>query len=325
MTGKKEGTSLVTGGAGFIGNHLCRRLLEEGERVVCIDDLSTGSIDNVKELLENPRFSFVEADIRETDLQAFKVDSCYHLAAICGVPRVESEPLRVILSIMEGALRILRWAADRGVRILYVSSSEIYGSPTVHPQPETYWGYANPVGPRSAYVEAKRAGETLCRAYQIDQGLSVRMARLFNVYGPGFRNDDPRVVPQFIQAAESGSSLNIYGTGEARRSFCYVDDIVEGLMLLMESEVQEPVNLGFPEETGIKELAELLLHLSDGSSLITYHPAICEDPSRRCPDISRAGKLLGWQPRITLEQGLRITMDWFRSKKTVFKGVTSGT
>lgn len=307
---------LVTGGAGFIGSHLCDALLKSGESVVCIDNMATGIRENVARLRENSCFSFIEGDVRSVDLEGLSVTRVYHLAALCGVPLVEHEPLEVMLTGIEGALRILRWAADRGVRVLYVSSSEIYGSGDMHPQSESYWGHANPVGPRSPYVEAKRAGEALCRAYRIKHGLSVRIARLFNVYGPGFRSDDPRVIPQFIKSAASGNPLIIYGTGQSSRSFCYVDDIVEGLIKLMNSEVEGPLNLGFPQEVEIGELANLVLRLTKSSSKINYLPAISEDPQRRLPDISRAKRLLGWNPKVTLEEGLKRTIiSWFRGKE----------
>jgi len=320
MRGKSKGALLITGGAGFIGSHLCGRLLDEGRRVICVDNLATGSIDNIKGLAGRRGFTFIEDDIRQVELDSFDdVEGVYHLAAICGVPRVQKEPLRVILTVLESLLRILRWAAQKEATVLYVSSSEIYGKPLLHPQPESSWGCTNPVGPRSPYVEAKRAGEALCRAYRIEKGLSVRIARLFNVYGPGFRNDDPRVIPRFIQAAQAGEPLNVYGTGKATRSFCYVDDIVEGLMLLMDSELEQPVNLGFPQETEIKELAELTLRLTDSSSPIAYLPAIHEDPQRRLPDISLARRFLGWNPSITLKEGLRRTIRWFRRERRGLK------
>lgn len=306
---------LVTGGAGFIGSHLCRKLVERGDRVFCVDNLSTGSLEHISGLFDNPRFTFIKGDVREAELEAIEADGCYHLAALCGVSRVEREPLNVILTVIEGTLRVLRWCADKGVRALYVSSSEIYGSPGVHPQPETYWGYTNPVGPRSPYVEAKRAGEALCRSYRIERGLSVRIARLFNVYGPGFRSDDQRVIPTFIQAADAGEELALYGTGEATRSFCYVDDIVDGLIFLMDSDVTGPVNLGFPEEIGIRELADLVLRLTRSPSRIVRLPALCEDPPRRLPDISRAQNLLGWNPRVSLKEGLSRTVRWFGKRK----------
>ncbi|MBD3286379.1 NAD-dependent epimerase/dehydratase family protein [candidate division WOR-3 bacterium] len=308
--GERMKTYLVTGGAGFIGSLLCRSLAGKGNKVICMDSLVTGQKNNVSDLEGNPRFTFVEEDVRKVDLGNFKVDGVYHLAAICGVPRVEQKPLKIILNILEGTQRVLAWAAEKKIRVLFVSSSEIYGNPQVHPQPERYWGYTNPLGPRSPYVEAKRAGEALCRAYRIEKGLEISIARLFNVYGPGFRKDDPRVIPRFIQAALADEPLNLYGTGEATRSFCYVDDIVEGLVSLMDSGASDPVNLGYPEETEIRELAKVILRITDSQSEINFLPAICEDPLRRLPDISRAKGLLKWEPNTTLEDGLRKTFEW---------------
>ncbi|MBN2380119.1 NAD-dependent epimerase/dehydratase family protein [candidate division WOR-3 bacterium] len=313
--GKEKKAYMVTGGAGFIGNHLCRKLVGNGYKVICVDSLITGQIESVGDLLDNPGFTFVEEDVREAGLNAISVDGVFHLAAICGVPRVEQQPLQIILNILEGTSRILAWAAEKKVRVLFVSSSEIYGNPQVHPQSERYWGYTNPVGPRSPYVEAKRAGEALCRAYRIEKGLEVSVARLFNVYGPGFREDDPRVIPRFIQAALAGEPLNLYGTGEATRSFCYVDDIIQGLVSLMDSGFSDPVNLGYPEETEIRELAKIILRITDSQSDINCLPTICEDPLRRLPDISKAKELLKWEPKTTLEVGLRKTIEWIVKKR----------
>lgn len=323
MKNTRKGVSLVTGGAGFIGSHLCKTLLEREEGVVCIDNLATGSRENVESLVSHPSYNFIEGDVRTADLEYLEVDSVYHLAALCGVPRVESLPLEVILTGLEGSLRILRWAAERGIKVVYVSSSEIYGSADVHPQPETYWGYTNPLGPRSPYVEAKRAGESLCRAYEIERGLSVRIARLFNVYGPGFNFQDQRVIPTFIQAAESGTDLFLHGSGETTRSFCYVDDIVDGLIKLMASDVRCPVNLGYPEEIAIKELARMVIDLTGSGSHIVSLPGVNEDPPRRLPDISRARQLLGWVPRLILKEGLEKTICWYREKRKVSLSVES--
>lgn len=318
-----KGASLVTGGAGFIGSNLCKALLERGEKVVCVDNLSTGSRQNIEELSKQPSFYFIEGDVRKADLQKLQVDSVYHLAALCGVPRVECMPLDVILTGIEGTLRVLGWAAERKIPVLFVSSSEIYGNADVHPQSENYWGYTNPLGPRSPYVEAKRGGEALCRAYEMERGLKVRIARLFNVYGPGYCLDDQRVIPTFIRAAEACEDIIIYGHGEQTRSFCYVDDIVEGLITLMSCDVHCPTNLGFPEETEIKELACMVVSLTGSRSRTVFLPALHEDPPRRLPDITRARQLLGWEPRVTLKAGLAKTIGWYRKMRKVSLSVES--
>ncbi len=313
MKKNKERAVLVTGGAGFIGSHLCEALLARGEKVICLDNFSTGRRENLVTFLDNPLFEFVEADIRTADLDEFDVCECYHLAALCGVPRVENEPLTVMLTCLEGMQNVFKWAASGDVKVVYVSSSEIYGNPLTHPQSETYWGFTNPVGPRSAYVEGKRAGEALARAYTIESGLNVKTARLFNVYGPRFSADDPRVIPQFTRAALAGERLKIYGTGECTRSFCFVDDIVRGLISLMETDgIHEPVNLGFPGEIDIRTLAELVIKLSGSSSGVVHLSPISEDPARRLPDISTANTLLCWSPEIHIEEGIKRTIQWYR-------------
>jgi nucleoside-diphosphate-sugar epimerase len=227
---------------------------------------------------------------------------------------------------LEGTLNVFKWAGRHQIRVLYVSSSEIYGNPSVHPQSENYWGYTNSVGMRSPYVEAKRAGEALCRSFRLEKNLSIRVARLFNVYGPGFRADDSRVVPQFIQAAEAGDPLTIYGTGECTRSFCYVTDIVDGLLRLMEKDmegIEEPVNLGFPEEIDIQKLAKIVIDSTGSKSKVLCVNPICEDLPRRLPDISKAKKYLEWSPKIGIEEGIELTVRWFRQMLIVRQTVQS--
>ncbi len=300
---------LVTGGAGFIGSHLCTRLVEEGHEVVCLDNFFTGRKRNVVHLMDYKSFELVRHDIVEPYL--IEVDRIYNLACPASPVHYQHNPVKTVKTNVLGALHTLGIAKRVGARILQASTSEVYGDPEVHPQPESYWGNVNCTGIRSCYDEGKRLAETLFYDYQRDNGVDVRVARIFNTYGPRMLPDDGRVVSNFCVQAIQGHPLTLYGDGSQTRSFCYVDDLVEGLIRLMESEVSEPVNLGNPDEFTILELAEQVAKLSQSATL-EERPLPADDPKRRQPDITRARELLGWEPKIPLEEGLPKTYAYFQ-------------
>jgi dTDP-glucose 4,6-dehydratase len=305
---------LVTGGAGFIGATLCARLLDRGDEVVCVDNLVTGSADNLKGLVEREGFSFIEADVSTAVPVDGPLDAVFNLA--CPASPADFGPLA--LEILEvgsrGVARQLDLAADRGARFVQASTSEVYGEPLVHPQPEVYWGNVNPVGPRSVYDEAKRFGEALVTAYHQRHGLDVRIARIFNTYGPGMRIDDGRVISNFVTQALRRDPLTVYGDGSQTRSLCYVDDLAVGLMALLESDCTGPVNLGNDDERTVLEVAELVLELSGSTSGIVFTSRPPDDPSVRCPDLTRARRDLGWAPTTAIRDGLARTIDWFTGR-----------
>ncbi|HEY8283891.1 MAG TPA: UDP-glucuronic acid decarboxylase family protein [Chloroflexota bacterium] len=315
---------LVSGGAGFIGSHLCAALLERDFFVVCVDNLSTGSRDNIAGLLSHPRFHFLPLDILELDqarLAAEGVDHpfryVFHLASPASVVDYLRLPLETLLVNGQGTQRLLELARVRQARFLYTSTSEIYGDPLVHPQPEEYWGNVNPNGPRSCYDEGKRYGEALTAQYGRSFGLDARIVRIFNTYGPHSRIDDGRVVPNFIGQALRGEPISIYGSGTQTRSFCYVSDLVAGLIAAMFTPGVggEVFNLGNPEEHTILEFGEIVARLCGvPSPLLSWSDLPTDDPSRRQPVIDKAIRLLGWQPAVSLEDGLRHTIAWFRSR-----------
>ena len=304
---------LVTGGAGFLGSHLCERLLQAGHDVIAIDDLSTGHRRHVQHLNGHPRFRLLLHDITHAlPTAVLGVRRICNLACPASPAYYQREPVQTTLTSVLGMWRLLELAQNTGARVLQVSTSEVYGDPEVHPQVESYHGQVNPIGPRSCYDEGKRCAEAMCYAYAREHGVEVRVARLFNCYGPRLRPGDGRVVSNFTVQALRGEPLTVYGDGLQTRSFCYVDDTVEGLLRLMESDVEQPVNIGNPVERTVLELAEAVLALNGSKSALVRHPLPADDPKRRCPDITLAKRELGWQPEVTLEQGLRRTAAYFR-------------
>ena len=302
---------LVTGGAGFIGNHLCRRLLREGNRVVCLDDLFTGSLENLRDLRDDPNFTFIEGSVIEPwDLD---VDQIYNLACPASPPHYQSDPVRTVKTSFLGALNMLELARKRGATILQTSTSEVYGEPQVHPQPETYRGNVSPIGIRACYDEGKRVAETLFFDYHRQYGVDIRVVRIFNTYGPSMNPLDRRVVSNFIMQALRGEDITIYGDGSQTRCFCYVRDTVEALVRMMNTPgFTGPVNLGNPLEITVGELAERVVRMTGSASHVVFRDLPSDDPTRRRPDISLARERLGWEPRVPLEEGLRETIAYYR-------------
>ena len=302
---------LVTGGAGFIGSTLCRRLLEEDNSVSCLDDLSTGKYSNIKDLELNPKFEFLNHDLTKPFFPD-KIDGIFNLACPASPVHYQYNPIRTLKMGTLAMYNVLGMAARLDIPILQASTSEIYGDPDVHPQSEKYWGNTNPIGPRACYDEGKRVAEALCIAYSEHHEVSIRIARIFNTYGPFLDPKDGRVVSNFIVQALKGESLTVYGNGEQTRSFCYIDDLVDGLLRLMKSNYQKPVNLGNPEEYTVNELAKKILEVTNKEGNIIHKALPVDDPQRRCPDISRARKVLKWEPKISLKKGLELTVHWFK-------------
>ena len=305
---------LVTGGAGFLGSHLCRALIARGDEVVAVDDCSTGTRANLADLDRVPNFSFVAHDVTRPLVVDGPLDAVCHLASPASPPDYLSRPLETLLVGSEGTRHTLELARAKGGRYLLASTSEVYGDPLVHPQPETYWGNVNPVGPRSVYDEAKRFGEALASAHRRVHGLDVKISRTFNTYGPFLRPGDGRVVSNFIVQALAGKPLTVYGDGSQSRSLCYVDDQIAGLCALLDSDWDGgPVNIGSPDEYTVLELAEIVIGMTGSDSEITFEPLPQDDPTRRRPDITLAGQVLGWRPVVSLADGLARTVEWFRS------------
>jgi dTDP-glucose 4,6-dehydratase len=303
---------LVTGAAGFLGSHLTDRLLGEGHSVIGVDNLSTGNPDNLAHLAGEPRFSFEERDICQP-FDLGKVDYVFNFASPASPPeylRLAVETLRVGSVGTENTLEI---AARYGAGHLHASTSECYGDPHVHPQQEDYWGNVNPVGPRSVYDEAKRYAEALVMAYHRSRGVSTHLVRIFNTYGPRLHPSDGRVISNFMMQALRGEPLTIYGEGNQTRSFCYVDDLIEGILRLSRSNERLPVNIGNPGEFTILECAKTILEVTGSKSSLTFEPLPQDDPTRRCPDISKAKRLLGWEPQVSLREGLRKSLDYFKN------------
>jgi len=303
---------LVTGGAGFVGSHLCERLLGDGHEVVCLDNFFTGTHANVAHLREHARFELFRHDVQEP--LTMEVDQIFHLACPASPIHYQRNPVRTIRTAVEGTLNLLDVAREASARILIASTSEVYGDPAEHPQTESYWGNVNPIGPRACYDEGKRCAEALATAYANQYGVEVRIARIFNTYGPRMHENDGRVVSNFVVQALSGKPLTIFGDGKQTRSFCFVSDLVEGFIRLMASEHgADPVNLGNPRESTMLELATLIKQATASRSEIIHEPLPKDDPVRRNPDISRAKKLLaGWTPTVPLEQGIAATIAYFR-------------
>ena len=304
---------LVTGGAGFLGSHLVDRLLGEGCEVVCVDNLFTGSKRNLYHLVSHPRFEFIRHDV--TFPLYVEVDEIYNLACPASPIHYQHDPVATTKTSVHGAINMLGLAKRLKCRILQASTSEVYGDPTVHPQTEDYWGNVNPIGPRSCYDEGKRCAETLFFDYHRQHGLEIKVARIFNTYGPRMHPADGRVVSNFIMQALRGEPITIYGEGQQTRSFCYVDDLVDGLMRLMASPAgfTGPVNLGNPSEFTMRQLADKVLEMTGSKSEIAFRPLPPDDPKQRRPDISLAGSALGWAPSVPLAEGLRPTIDYFAS------------
>jgi len=302
---------LVTGGAGFLGSHLCDRLLRDGHEVICIDNLFTGQKRNIAHLLANPSFEFVRHDV--TDPFKFEVDQIYNLACPASPPHYQFNPIKTTKTSVMGAINCLGLAKRVKARVFQASTSEVYGDPQVHPQPEGYWGHVNPVGRRSCYDEGKRCAETLFFDYHRENKVDIRVVRIFNTYGPRMHPNDGRVVSNFIVQALRGEDLTVFGEGTQTRSFCYVDDLIEGFVRFMaQTETVGPMNIGNPGEFTMLELAELTLKLVGGRSKIVHKPLPADDPRQRQPDIALARRTLGWEPRVPLEEGLRRTIAYFR-------------
>jgi dTDP-glucose 4,6-dehydratase len=304
---------VVTGGAGFLGSHLCEALVARGERVVAVDDLSSGEVDNVASLSDNPAFELVIADVSAGIPVDGPVDAVMHFASPASPPDYLARPLETLAVGSEGTRHSLALAATHGARFLLASTSEVYGDPLVHPQPETYWGNVNPVGPRSVYDEAKRFAEALTMATHRTTGIDVGIVRIFNTYGPRLRPGDGRVVSNFLVQALEGRPLTVYGDGSQTRSLCFVADEVAGILALLDSSLSGPVNIGNPNELTVLELAHAVLALTGSSSPIVNEPLPTDDPSRRRPDITVARRELGWEPVVALEEGLRRTAEFFAS------------
>lgn len=302
---------LVTGGAGFLGSHLCDRLLAEGNEVVCLDNLFTGSKRNISHLLGNPRFEFIRHDV--TFPLFIEVDEIYNLACPASPVHYQHDPVQTTKTSVHGAINMLGLAKRLKCRIFQASTSEVYGDPVVHPQVEGYWGNVNPIGIRSCYDEGKRCAETLFFDYHRQHQLDIKVARIFNTYGPRMHPNDGRVVSNFIVQALKGEDITIYGEGQQTRSFCYVDDLIEGFIRLMASEpgYPGPVNLGNPGEFTIRQLAELVIELTGAKSQLVFRPLPADDPMQRKPDISLATAKLGWTPKVELRVGLQRTIDYF--------------
>ncbi len=301
---------LVTGGAGFLGSHLCGRLIARGDDVICVDNFFTGQKDNVADLIGHPRFELVRHDIVQPLF--LEVEQVYNLACPASPVAYQLNPIKTIKTSTVGMVNVLGLAKRCQARLLQSSTSEVYGDPQVHPQTEDYWGHVNPLGPRSCYDEGKRVAESLCMNYHVEHGMEIRIVRIFNTYGPRMDPHDGRVISNFIRQALAGAPLTIYGDGSQTRSFCYVDDLVEGLIRMMESEHTGPVNLGNPSEVTIGETAETIRQLTGSDSEIVHVKLPADDPRRRCPDISRAREWLGWGPSTDFSTGLERTIASFR-------------
>lgn len=303
---------LVTGGAGFLGSHLCERLISAGNEVLCVDNLFTGSKENIKHLLGNPNFEFMRHDV--TFPLYVEVDQIYNLACPASPKHYQSDPVQTTKTSVIGAINMLGLAKRTGARILQASTSEIYGDPEVHPQTEDYWGKVNPIGIRSCYDEGKRCAETLFFDYHRQYGVEIKVVRIFNTYGPRMDKNDGRVVSNFIVQALQGSDITIYGDGTQTRSFCYVDDLITGMISLMNSpaDVIGPINIGNPNEFSMSELLNEVMSLTKSISKIVNHPLPEDDPRQRQPEITQAREILGWEPKVQLSEGLTKTIEYFK-------------
>jgi len=305
---------LVTGGAGFLGSHLCQRLIDDGQEVICLDNFFTGRKANIAHLLGNSSFELVRHDI--IDPFKIEVDQIYNLACPASPPHYQYNPIKTVKTSVMGAINCLGLAKRVKARVFQASTSEVYGDPQVHPQPESYWGHVNPIGKRACYDEGKRCAETLFFDYHRENNGNIRVIRIFNTYGPHMLANDGRVVSNFIVQALKGENLTVYGDGLQTRSFCYVDDLIEGFVRFMaQTETVGPMNLGNPAEFTMLQLAELTVKLVGGKSKIVFKPLPADDPRQRRPDISLARKVLKWEPKVPLEEGLKRTIAYFRAQK----------
>ncbi|NHZ73408.1 MAG: NAD-dependent epimerase/dehydratase family protein [Nitrospirae bacterium] len=306
-------TSLVTGGAGFLGSHLCERLLQEGHKVVCVDNLLTGKLENIESLIDRDDFQFIEHDVTRPFEVNVDLDNVLHFASPASPMDYLELPIQTLKVGSLGTHNTLGLAMAKEARYLLASTSEVYGDPLVHPQPETYWGNVNPVGPRGVYDEAKRFAEAMVMAYHRYHGLETRIVRIFNTYGPRMRLKDGRVVPAFVQQALLGEPLTVFGDGSQTRSFCYVNDLVEGIWRLLGSDTSDPVNIGNPHEMTILEFGQRIIEATRSKSEFTFVELPVDDPKTRQPDITRAREILDWSPQVELKDGLGSTIDYFRS------------
>ena len=302
----------MSGGAGFIGSHLCEALLARGMRVLALDNFITGSKDNLRELGENPDFEFRHANVNEPVVVDGDVRFVLHFASPASPPQYDANPIHTLKVGTLGTMNMLGLARAKGATFLLASTSEVYGDPLVHPQPETYWGNVNPIGPRGCYDEAKRCAEAFAMAYHRAHGVDTRIIRIFNTHGPRMQVLDGRAVPNFMAQALRGEPLTVYGDGSQTRSLCYVSDLVRGVLAALEKGDDMPVNLGNPNEVTVLELAQVIVRLADSPSTIEFRPLPVDDPRQRRPDIGRARKILGWQPEVALEDGLTRTLEYFR-------------
>jgi len=305
---------LITGGAGFIGSHLCDRFLAEGHEVVCLDNLLTGSTDNIAHLAGNRKFSFIHHDVTNYIFVEGKIDAILHFASPASPVDYQNFPIQTLKVGSLGTHKALGLAKEKKAKFLLASTSEVYGDPLTHPQREDYWGNVNPIGPRGVYDEAKRFAEAMTMAYHRYHEVDTRIARIFNTYGPRMRLNDGRVVPNFICQALRGKDLTVYGDGSQTRSFCYIDDLVEGIVRLLSSSETEPVNLGNPGEFTILEFARVILELTGARSRTVHKPLPMDDPQVRKPDISRGRAILGWSPKVELREGIQKTIPYFQKK-----------
>lgn len=307
-------TAVVTGGAGFLGSHLCDRLLAEGMKVVCIDNLITGNTNNISHLIGRNDFKFFHHDVTEYIYLKDRVDYILHFASPASPIDYLKFPIQTLKVGSLGTHKALGLAKEKKARFLLASTSEVYGDPTVHPQSEDYWGNVNPIGPRGVYDEAKRFAEAMTMAYHRYHGVETRIVRIFNTYGPRMRLDDGRALPAFVGQSLRGEDLTVFGDGSQTRSFCYVSDLVDGIFKLLMSNEEDPVNIGNPSEITIKQFAEEVIRLTGTNSKIVYKPLPEDDPKIRQPNISKAEKILGWTPKVDREEGLKITIDYFKNK-----------
>jgi dTDP-glucose 4,6-dehydratase len=305
--------TLVTGGAGFLGSHLCEALLAKGHEVIAMDNLITGSVDNIAHL-RSERFSFIHYDVTNYIYVDGPLDYILHFASPASPRDYLEFPIQTLKVGSLGTHKALGLALEKKATFLLASTSEVYGDPLIHPQPETYWGNVDPVGPRGVYDEAKRFAEALTMAYQRTHGVDTRIVRIFNTYGPRMRPEDGRAIPAFVPQALRGEPITVFGDGSQTRSFCFVSDLIDGICRLLVSGIRDPVNIGNPDERTILELTEAILRLTGSKSRIEYRPLPVNDPKIRQPDITLASTSLGWEPKVGLEDGLRITIDWFRKK-----------
>ncbi len=305
-------TVLVTGGAGFIGSHMCDRLIDDKFRVICMDNLVTGKKGNIEHLMDNKSFSYIEQDVTKPIHVDEKLDHVLHLASLASPVDYRRHPIKTIKVGTLGTHNAVGLAKSNGAKFLFASTSEVYGDPEVNPQPESYWGKVNPVGVRSCYDESKRCSEALIMAYQRIHGVDTKIVRIFNTYGPRMRVNDGRVVPVFITQAIQGKPLTVFGDGKQTRSFCYITDLIDGMRRFMDTKYGMPINLGNPSERTVLELADIVLELTKSGSKKVFRPLPEDDPKRRCPDISLARKVLRWEPRMSLKDGLAETIKYFR-------------